>query len=706
MEITVPRTLSIDRRVLTRVTLALICAVNLWATRASLRDVPPFNDEVMHSQMVRFATNSLLHFHWPFTQWYPYLNAGGPQFLHYQGLGATFTGLLGVFVGSSWAFRLSLWLLVGLWPLAIYLASRVFQLPVSAGLLAAALAPSLSSVPQIGYEPHAYLWLGYGVWAQLWASWALPFAWAWSWRALREPRHLWKAALAISLTCGLHYETGYAAFLGLAVITVASWQHFRQRLKNAAILIVGSALATAWILVPLLTLAPWAAINSGQNTTDWALGYGARTNLKWLVTGNYFDHLRLPVISLLLAVAVIAALWGWRRFPTQRALLVLGAVIFLISFGPTTWHGFIALVPGHHDIFFRRFLGPVQLAGLFVAGCAPAMVLELLANRGPRIERARQVVAPLAVVLSLVIMVVSFASTSTYYQKNARSVNHQLAMQAHDEPSLTPIIQYLQANPNARVYVGNQTNWGHRLNFGVGPMYMYLADADITQTSTQAWSASLLEVPQEMFDPTNLSDYQIFDVQFIITPPDVTPDVDATRVLTSGKYVLWRVANVGPLSILSDTGSLSQNKGTIVKRANETLRTHYFEQHAGFVVNYPGDSPVVNYPSVPTAEVGHVAQATVDLTTGYAQAIVTMNQPGALVLSTSFDPGWRVNVDGATAATEMIAPALVAVHLEPGVHQVTFAYRGYQWYLPLIIISSGAVIGLWWFYARREKRRG
>ena len=64
--------------------------------RGSLRNVPFFNDSVMHEQMVRFATNALEHFHLPFTQWYPLLNDGSPQFLHYQGLGATIVGAFGI----------------------------------------------------------------------------------------------------------------------------------------------------------------------------------------------------------------------------------------------------------------------------------------------------------------------------------------------------------------------------------------------------------------------------------------------------------------------------------------------------------------------------------------------------------------------------------------------------------------------------------
>src|ERR1051326_3529190 len=80
-----------------------------------------------------------------------------------------------------------------------------------AAALAAVAAPLLHSVPGVGYEQHAYVWLGYGVWTQLWGSWALPFAWALTWRALADKRFLAPAAALVALTAAFHFETGYLA---------------------------------------------------------------------------------------------------------------------------------------------------------------------------------------------------------------------------------------------------------------------------------------------------------------------------------------------------------------------------------------------------------------------------------------------------------------------------------------------------------------
>jgi len=68
--------------------------------------------------------------------------------------------------------------------------------------------PFLVSATWIGYEQHAYVWAGFGVWTQLWASITLPLAWGLSWRAIRQGRGYLAAVVAVAVTTALHYETG------------------------------------------------------------------------------------------------------------------------------------------------------------------------------------------------------------------------------------------------------------------------------------------------------------------------------------------------------------------------------------------------------------------------------------------------------------------------------------------------------------------
>ena len=156
----------------------VVSAWSAWSLRATLLPVSYLDDASLHEQMVRFATRSFESGGNPLTEWFPYLGEGSPQFLHYQSLGALITGLVGVVVGANTAFRWSLFLLLALWPVAIFVSARVLRLTPWTAAAAAAVSPFLVSATGVGYEHGAYLWIGYGLWAQLWASWTLPLAWA------------------------------------------------------------------------------------------------------------------------------------------------------------------------------------------------------------------------------------------------------------------------------------------------------------------------------------------------------------------------------------------------------------------------------------------------------------------------------------------------------------------------------------------------
>jgi hypothetical protein len=130
---------------------------NLVNLRALTLGIAYGDDSSVHEQMVRFATARLRAGHSPLTSWFPFLGEGSPQFLHYQSLPAILTGVLGLLIGPDAAFRWSLYLLLSLWPVSIYLAARMFW-PGTAGAgrlaaaASAAMAPFLISATGVGYE--------------------------------------------------------------------------------------------------------------------------------------------------------------------------------------------------------------------------------------------------------------------------------------------------------------------------------------------------------------------------------------------------------------------------------------------------------------------------------------------------------------------------------------------------------------------------
>ncbi len=67
-----------------------------------------------------------------------------------------------------------------------------------------------------------------------------------------------------------------------------------------------------------------------------------------------------------------------------------------------------------------------------------------------------------------------------------------------------------------------------------------------------------------------------------------------------------------------------------------------------------------------------------------------LSQPGYLILSQTFYPGWRVKIDGQPSQVWRANHAFCAVHLEAGEHQVAFTYQ------PLSFFAGLAVSGLTW----------
>ena len=137
------------------------------------------------------------------------------------------------------------------------------------------------------------------------------------------------------------------------------------------VLFAASLAAAAWVIVPLISLSKWSAINQPLAETEYVRGYGVRQELVWLFTGQFFDARRaLPVITTFVFIGALLAVIRWRRDSLTRRFLALFVASLLLSFGSSTWGGLANLVPAHADLYFRRFTMGSQLAGIYLAGTA------------------------------------------------------------------------------------------------------------------------------------------------------------------------------------------------------------------------------------------------------------------------------------------------------------------------------------------------
>ena len=700
------------------VVVALSLAWGLWELRPELRAVPYLDDSSLHQQMVRSAAARISQGHLPLTSWWPYLGLGSPQFLHYQSLPSMLAGVIGTFVDPDTVFRWSLYLLLALWPITIYWSGRLFGLSRWTAASAAAVAPFLSSAAGIGYETKAYVWVGYGVWTQLWAAWTLPLAWGFTYRALsgRRGASAFFAVLFIMLTVALHYETGYLAFVPLVVWPFIVPSDLWRRLGRAVGLGAAAVLASAWVIVPVLQQSHWAARNQILEGTGLENGYGARQMLWWLVSGNLYDndrfpagfHVFFPLVTVLVFVGLGVCVARWRTFAAGRALIVIWVVTLAMSFGRTTFGSFYKILPGSSDIFIRRFQMGVHLSGILLAGVALVFLGQLVVRGAQELfpedrrgwvtqPAGRGVVAGLCIVALIVVLFPAWSSLDTYDQHNATNIGLQAESDAEQGPQVDRLLDYVRAHPNGRVYAGSPTNWGADFTVGAVPVFKYLESKDIDEVGYTLRTASLMTDPEFFFDERNPGDYPLFGIGYIITPSTMASPVAADKVGCSGDYCLWALPQGGYIHVYDTTGELTANRADIGSQSTPLLGSSLLDEQRDLTVAFNGQAASTLSAPDPSAlegSPGRVVAEHADLQNGAAGAVVHTTRRATVVLSASYDPGWHATVNGRPAPTVMVAPALVGVVVGPGVHTVTFTYDGYGSYAALFVLAVVVLLAL------------
>jgi hypothetical protein len=704
-----------------------VAAAVVWSLvslRAETLGVSYLDDSSLHEQMVRFATQQFASGHLPLTSWFPFLGLGSPQFLHYQSLPAMLTGLGGVVVGPDVAFRWSLYLLLSLWPVSVYLAARLFGAGRPAAATSAAMSPFLASATGIGYEQHAYLWVGFGVWTQLWASITLPLAWGFSWRALREGRGYFVAVALTSLTIALHFETGYLALIPLVLWPLVSGAPIVLRARRAVVVIAGSVLAAAWVIVPLLEQRAWAAVNEPLHGTGLVNGYGAGRVLGWLVSGQLLDHGRLPVITVFAAIGLARAGVHWRKEVGGRALVLALTACLVLSFGRTTFGPLVDVLPGAGDIFFRRFMMGAQLAALLLAGSgadwAARMALRGLkgATEGRGLTGVRTVLgdpralAVIATVALILVLAPAWLQLGAYDRHNAAAISAQRRADATQGAELGRLLAVIRARGGGRVYAGMPTNWGTNFTVGAVPVFKYLETRDVDEVGYTLRTASLMTDPEYYFDENDPGDYQLFGIHYLIVPSGYLPPVRARLVLRARPYSLWTVGSAGYVHVGRIAGRLEANRTDVGVRSIPVLRSR-LAQHGEYLrvafghgggraeqpprpPRGPARRPRAEQPPRPPrrGSTGAVIAEADNLRQGEVAATVSVRRPGVAVLGASFDPGWTAFVDGHRRSTEMVAPALVSTTVPAGTHRVVFRYRGFQGYPLLFTLCALTLIVL------------
>jgi hypothetical protein len=692
--------------------------------RAELTYVPHLNDSAVHAEMVRYAVAQFRAGHFPLDGWFPYLGLGSPVLLHYQSLGVMLTGLIGLGIGANQAFSLTLYLLLVTWPISVYCAGRLFGWSRWESAFAALAAPFIVSATGVGYEQGAYLWSGFGVWTQEWGMWTLPLAWGFSWQAVNEGRRYLPAALLIALTAAFHFETGYLAFIPLVLWLAVRPSRFLERARRAVIVGVGGFLVAAWAIVPLVVYRGWASINEFLQHGRDVRSYGAGRVLGWLVTGRILDSGRIPVITILAGIGLVACAVRWRRDPKSRALVAVFATSLVLFIGKASLGFLVDLLPGSRDIFFRRFIIGVQLSGVLLAGVGVVVVgrlavaaarrlarkdLDTSLGRGWRLAAARVVVAGLVVGAAAPM----WTEIASHDSADASLIATQRSNSA-EAAQVNELVAAMKRMGGGRVYAGMAfTGWGPSFRVGYVPVAEYLSNDDVDAIGFTNRTASLMSDPEGYFDDLDPADFALFGVRFVIVPAGHTPPAGARFVKQAGRYQLWFLPHDGYVEVVDTYGpALVEDKAHMGVDSASFVRSDLAGEGLYPVVAFGGRkaaAPTLESSIRPTGPAGTVVHESDDLIEGTVTARVVANRTSVVLFKESFDPGWTVTVDGRREPTEMIAPAYVGVRVGAGHHVVVFRYQAYPDYPELFGLALAALLALGfgpWLWRRRVPGSG
>jgi hypothetical protein len=687
---------------------------NLIVLHAEARPVQNLNDSSVHRSMIAWAEQRIEEGHLPLDGWYPDLALGSSRFHHYQSLPHVLTGLVALAIGSERALSWTLYLGLALWPIAVYAGGRLLGWDRWVCAIAAVASPLIVSEPNLGYEWGSYAWRGYGTWTQLWGMWLLPFAWGTSWQAIAKGRRYWLAALVLALTIACHLLTGYLALLSLGVFALVKWRELLLRIGRGALVGFGSLLVAAWVVVPLMADRTWTVNDEFSRGKFYYDSFGARKILGWFASGELFDRGRPPMLTVLVAAGLLVALWRYRREERARVVLFLFLLSLVLFFGRPTLGPVLRVLPGSGDLFLRRFVFGVHLAGLYLVGLGAVALGRAARTRLKRLGPLREqplAIAVLGVAVAALLFAPGFVERTAWASQGAEWIGQQATADATDGADVDALIDMARARGPGRFYSGMRSNWGSTYEVGQVPMYVSLLNHGVEGVGFVRPTWSLSSPVEYRFTDSNPSHYDLFGVRYTILDRDRPPPVPAEKIAQRGRHVLWELPNSSYVDLVDVLPAISADRTDLGTQVADWLHSDLPGRHANPGVafeGHPAPPPTATADTLPSTPAGKVLSQHVDLSDGRATTTVDTTRPAMVMLKTSFDPRWQVTVDGVPQEPQMIAPSFVGREVSPGRHTVRFVYEPFPRYDAMLLIGLVTLLGLALLprLSRRRERGG
>ena len=377
----------------------------------------------------------------------------------------------------------------------------------------------------------------------------LPLAWGTTWRAVTRGKYYVAAAAALALTMAFHFITGYLAVLTVGVwVLVAGSGYLAPRRTRALIVVVGS----------LLDRVLGARAADRRHEVDDAERVLHRLDLQRLVRRAQDPRLALhgrpvrlgPLPDRLAPVRPRGR--GLHRAgppghpgPRVARRLRVHPGALLRTQDARGRHRRPPRHPGHPDPSLRDGRPPLgdPDRGRRARVAAPARVHDASAGSRPPSGPARRGLGRGR--LPLLVLAPAWTERAHYDRAGAALIRRQQAADATDGRDLERLDRDREGSRRRpRRTPGCARNLGSSTRVGESPCTRGSPTATSTQIGfTFRTIPSLSTDVEAYFDETNPAHYEMFNVRYLILPPDRKPRRSGDAVASSGRHRLWRGAD-------------------------------------------------------------------------------------------------------------------------------------------------------------------
>lgn len=684
--------------------LAALVAVPMVATAIALLPevtirIPSMNDDALHWLFIRNASEALDRGANLLDHWLPQIEAGVPQFLFYQHLApllviALDRLTLGAVDLFDW-FNVVRWFLLVTFPLTVLWSLRRLGLPLVAAAFAAGAAPLLSGAGLYGFDYDSYLWRGWGLFTQLLAMHLSFVVVATAHRAVTTGRGIAVAAVAFAALVLAHLIYAYMMAITLLVILVAGITRSNAAARLVRLGLVGSvgAAISAYMWLPFLRTTAFLNATPYLQPEKYD-SYGLGQVLAWLADGTLLDAGRAPVLTGLLALGLVAALFGRRGIGRTAALLL--ATWLLLYAGRPTLGPLADLLPLSDGLLFHRFVGSVHLAAILVVGLGGAAAWALVTDGGSRRGLA------LGSLVLVLVLLPTIRERTDYYAEGTRWMERTAAAFEADRDAAA-MVERLRTLPPGRIYAGLPRTYGKELAIGDIPFYNLLQYEGLTGLPPSTESMSLVSDLTWEFDESSRSSYELFNVRWIVAPAGREMPGFLTEVAAAGRYVLYEapVRGYGEFVRYVDRAPVATQAGLLARNV-PWVRSDRAESRIYAAYDYPSRELAPAGPLLPGCADGGTIEERVAGPDRH-EFVVACSMESGFVIKSTFHPNWRVLVDGVPVETFMASPSYIGFGLPAGRHEIVATYEPTPEKTPLGLAGL-AIAGLALLLRRRLDR--